>query len=203
MVPDFISESHHYYDNIGVPYKKGWTLKKVHSFTYLHNDYNIKTIYNYNDIYLIVKDKTREYNLFNNEIKFQKLDEYIWEEWTKLLEKSRVFFVDSLIEYGINEIEAYFLSINFCISTISKFRLQMFIEFGGQQQKATYNKTAFRNAINTLYHRFKNIAVYDKYIWSVEAVDERITSFREAFAIETAKLLAEETGAIIHTKLTL
>ena len=64
-------------------------------------------------------------------------------------------------------------------------------------------KTALRNAINYLDGRFQMMKVSTKYLWTKEAVDDMVADFCRETAIETANILAEETGAILHAKLML
>ncbi len=120
-----------------------------------------------------------------------------------MLEESRQFVVQSFLDFGIKEAEAHFLSIKVAKSIISKFRLKMFIDFGGKEKKLDFQRTALRNAINFLYQRFEFMSVQKNYLWSIKAVDEKVTRFKKEVAMETAKLLVEETGAIFHAKLML
>lgn len=189
--------------SFGIPFREWWSIGRVRAYTRLHCELWIDNVYNYNDIYKEVALRTRTYNIKSREFETQELDPFIWEEWTKLFEESRQFVLESFMDFGINEAEAHFLSIKFAKSVISKFRLKMFIDFGGQEGKEEFQRTALRNAINCLHLRFELMSVRDKYLWSVKAADERVGQFRRAAAQETVNLLVEETGAILHAKLML
>ncbi len=188
----------------GIPYKFGWPLSRIRAQTKLIRKYWLDDIYEYAIVADQVVDRTEQYDLSTGKItQGEILDQYMWEEWTSKLEESRQFVFESLLEFGLCEGEAHFLSIKMAVSTISKFRLKMFIEFGGANNKAEFQKTALRNAINYLDGRFQMIKVSDKYLWSKEAVDDIVADFCKAAAFETANILVEETGAILHAKLML
>jgi len=163
----------------------------------------IDDIYEYVDAAEQVSRRTQQYNHKTNAFEGETLDQYMWEEWTSKLEESRQFVFDTLLEFGLCEGEAHFLSIKVVASSISKFRLKMFIEFGGAKNRKEFEKTALRNAINYLSGRFETMKVSTKYLWTKEAAEEIVTDFCKETAIETANILVEETGAILHAKLML
>lgn len=187
----------------GIPFKEHWTIARVRAYTKLNCGFWIDDVYNYDVMNKEVIKRTSSYNLQLQKCDGQELDQYMWEEWTKVFEESRQFVQQSFIDFGISEAEAHFLSIRYAKSVISKFRLKMFIDFGGQDGKEEFQRTALRNAINYLYIRFDLMTVRAHYVWSVKAVDEKVSQFRKEAAVETAKLLVEETGAILHAKLVL
>lgn len=187
----------------GIPLKEHWSIGRVRAYTRLECDFWIDDVYDYDVINNDVVLRTKSYNFQKREFEAQELDPFIWEEWTKVFEESRQFVIDSFMEFGISEAEAHFLSIKFAKSVISKFRLKMFIDFGGQDGKEEFQRTALRNAINCLYIRFDIMSVKSNYLWSVNAADEKVGQFRRDAAIETVNLLVEETGAILHAKLML
>lgn len=187
----------------GIPFKEHWSIGRVKAYTKLNCGYWIDEVYDYNEAYKAVIKATKDYNTKIKEFESQELDQYIWEEWTKVFEESRQFVLQSLIDFGVSEAEAHFLSIRFAKNVISKFRLRMFIDFGGQENRKEFQRTALRNAVNFLWIRFDLMTVKANYLWSVKAVDEKVGQFRQEAAEETVKLLVEETGAIIHAKLML
>ena len=187
----------------GIPFKEHWTIARVRAYTKLNCGFWIDDVYNYDELNKDVIKRTSSYNLNLQKYEAQELDQYMWEEWTNLFEESRLFVLQSFIDFGLSEAEAHFLSIRFAKSVISKFRLKMFIDFGGKEGKEEFQRTALRNAINYLYIRFDLMTVKAHYLWSVKAADEKVSRFRKEAAAETAKMLVEETGAILHAKLML
>lgn len=187
----------------GIPFKLGWSLSRIRASTKMLRHYCIDDIYEYDKAAEQVFKRTQQWNFQTNKPEGEVLDEYMWEEWTTKLEESRQFVFDTLLEFGLCEGEAYFLSIKMTVSTISKFRLKMFIEFGGKDNRKEFEKTALRNAINYLDGRFQMMKVSTEYLWSKEAADDTVTDFCKETAIETANILIEETGAILHAKLML
>ena len=184
----------------GIPIRRGWKLDRIKAYTKLQCKFWLDDVYDY---YAAAEDvKYMTGDPFNN-TGGQELDQFIWEEWTNTLEESRQFVFESFLSFGINEVEAHFLSIKFVLSTISKFRVKMFIEFGGEKGKEDFRRTALRNAVNFLARRFLQMRVSSKYLWSVEAVDERLGQFRKEAAAETARILVEDVGSVFHAKLTL
>lgn len=187
----------------GVPFKEGWTLSRVAAYTKLNCGYWLDQVYDYKEAAQQVKGRTSYWNHQTSKMENQELDQYMWEEWTAKLEESRQYVFETLLEFGLEEGEAHFLSIKFVVSTINKFRLQMFIDFGGQESKQEFQRTGLRNAINHLSTRFERMKVKKTYMWSKEAADETVNEFYTEAAEETARLLVEETGAVIHAKLML
>jgi len=188
----------------GIPYKLGWPLSRIRANTKLRRKCWIDDIYEYAIAADQVLERTEKYDLITGKTtEGEILDQYIWEEWTSKLEESRQFVFESLLEFGLCEGEAHFLSIKMMVSTISKFRVRMFVEFGGANNRKEFEKTALRNAINYLDGRFQTMTVSTKYLWSKEAADDIVADFCRAAAFETANILIEETGAILHAKLML
>lgn len=193
------------YHGPGVPYKNGWPMEKIRMLTKIKHGYWFDDIYSYENIKNIAERKTEHENIIHGKPleDSQELDEFLWNEFTSKLEESRQIFHDALIDFGVCEQEAHFLSVKFILSTISKFRLKMWMEFGKEDGRKDYVRTALRNAVNILYRKFEAIKVYDQYLFSKEAVQSEVVEFRKQAALETARLLAEEVGAVLHSKLTL
>lgn len=187
----------------GIPFKTEWPLSRIRTTTKIIRNYWLDDLYDYDTASEQVFKRTQQWNFETGKPEGEALDQYMWEEWTDKLEESRIFTFETLIEFGLCEGEAHFLSIKTMSSTISKFRLKMFIEFGGQEGKEEFRRTALRNAINYLGGRFEMMKVSTKYLWTKEAAEDRVTDFCRETAIETANILIEETGAILHAKLML
>ncbi len=190
---------------VGIPFQDGWSLDDVKKITRARYGIWIDDVYDYESINentkFILETKKGYDGLGGNQI--PDLDPFLWEEFTEKLEEARQFVFESYLDYGLNEPESHFLAIKFAEVTISKFRLQLFIQFGGKETKKDFEATHLRNAINCLWYRFKQMKVYDKYLFSKKAASEEMAEFRKQAAIETSKVIIEETGAILHAKLTL
>ena len=188
---------------VGIPFQEGWSLDDIKKITRGRYEFWLDTVYDYKYINeqtkWILQSKKGYEGLALEQI--PDLDPFLWEEFTGKLEEARQFVFESYLAYGINKPESHFLSVKFAESTISKFRLQLFIEFGGKDTKRDFEATHLRNAINILWHRFLQMKVYDQYLFSKEAASEEMVEFRKQAAIETSRVIIEETGAILHAKL--
>ncbi len=190
---------------VGIPFQEGWTLDDVEKITRARYEFWLDDVYDYDQIngntkFILLGKKGYE-GLMEDQV--SDLDPFLWEEFTGKVEEARQFVFESYLAYGINEPESHFLAVKFAESVISKFRLQLFIEFGGKETKKEFEATHLRNAINVLWHRFKQMKVFDQYLFTKEAASEEMAEFRKQAAIETSRVIIEETGAILHAKLTL
>ena len=189
----------------GIPFREGWGMKKVRLFTKVKCGYWFDNVYDFDEISMRVRHllQNKAYQPGKPTKEVQELDPFLWEEFTGKIEKARQFAYDTFREYGVNEPESHFLSIKFARRIISEFRLQLFIQFGGKETKKEFENTALRNAINMLDGRFMMMSVYDQYLFSKLAASPELADFRKAAALETAREIIEETGAILHAKLTM
>ena len=189
----------------GIPFQEGWTLDDVKKITRGRYNFWLDDIYDYEFINeqtkWILQNKKGYDGLNLNQI--SDLDPFLWEEFTGKIEEARQFVFESYLAYGISDVESHFLAVKFAESVISKFRLQLFIDFGGKDTKKDFEATHLRNAINILWHRFKQMKVYDQYLFTKEAASSEMAEFRKQAAIETSRVIIEETGAILHAKLTM
>jgi hypothetical protein len=79
----------------------------------------------------------------------------------------------------------------------------MWREFNAGEDRTDYNSLPLKEAIGYLIIRFEMIMASDKYLFSKEAADGQLGAFRKSAAYEAARMLEEETGAILHAKITL
>lgn len=193
--------SQHHYDP-GIPYKKGWTWAKTKLYTKEDRGYWFDNLYLFDDIKFESEEQAKYHSEQQQKNGYSELDETLWSEICGILEEHRQFAESTFQEFGLNQFESHFLAIRVTMSAISKFRLQMFIEFGGQHRKGDFRRTALRNAINILWRRLASMNVDQTYIWSTEAVQPCVGAFKDQLAHEVTRRLME-TGAIFFAKITI
>ena len=197
-------------------YNTSWNLKRIKLATHSKCGFWFDTLYDFNTINdIILKDKI-EHDKLNSywggkPIEMIDLDPDIWEEIVNTIESARKFIYETCLEHKVSEFESHFLSINWAISTLKKFRNKFFKSLAtkiqsdhqGDYDRTQYDRAALQRAINILIARLNAMAIQEKYKWSKQAADGQLSYFRKQASWDIARELAEDTSAIIHTKLML
>lgn len=198
-------------------YNSSWDLKRIKLATHSKCGFWFDTLYDFNTINdLIQRDKFERDKMTSyfgeKPIEMIDLDPDIWEEIVDTLEPARKFIYETYLEHKVSEFESHFLSINWAISTLNKFRNKFFKSIvtkiqnddeGDYYDRTQYDRAALQKAINILIARLKAMAVQEKYKWSKQAAAGHLSYFRKQASWDIARELAEDTSAIIHTKLML
>lgn len=196
-----------------ISFNPKWNMKRVKIATVARAGVWIDKVYNYNlinDQFLLIKQRRENswamWN--NNQNEMTDLDPDVWDEIVNTLEPARQFVYDTCREFGVSEFESHFLSINWTINTIKKFRNKFFKAIADEKEfreydRTQYDRTALKEAINILLTYFRLMAIDENYIWSKEAVNGHLSQFKKEASWDIARELAEDTSAILHTKLML
>jgi hypothetical protein len=192
----------------GIDCGKGWSIKRYRTAAKADYELWLDNIYDYNSIFEKVKERQERKmdDMFFGAVREEvpvDLDPYLWDEFTKILENYRQLIEETCREYGVNDLESLLLSFKFAWSTLKKFRNMMWREFNAGEDRTDYNSLPLKEAIGYLIIRFEMIMASDKYLFSKEAADGQLGAFRKSAAYEAARMLEEETGAILHAKITL
>lgn len=192
----------------GIECNRNWSVKRYRTAAKADHDLWLDNIYDYNSIFERVKERqeNKMNDMFFGAVREEvpvDLDPYLWDEFTTTLENYRQMIEETCKDYGVNEFESMLLSLKFAWSTLKKFRNQMWREFNASDDRTDYNSLPLKEAIGLLIVRFERIMASETYLFSKEAADGRLGAFRKSAAYEAAQLLEEETGAIMHAKITL
>lgn len=200
----------------GILCEASWSVKRYRTVCKAQNNgLWISNVYDYNNMmnYVTAKQDQKLTNVIFN-INFNhpndnddqdapiEIDEFLWNEVCQILEDSRQFIEESCRQYGVNELESLLLSLKFCWSVIKKFRNMLWKGLHAEENPNDYIMSPLREGLSYLINRFDSMMPSDEYIFSKNAVDEKLSTFRKEAAYETAIML-EETGAILHSKLIL
>lgn len=199
----------------GIACDNTWTIKRYRTVCKAQNNgLWINNVYDYNTMMNYVSSKQInkiDFPILNINLSINDtekdiptdVDEFLWSEISRILEDSRQFIEKSCRQYGINELESLLLSLKFCWSVIKKFRNMLWRGLHADTNMNDYVNSPLREALTYLITRFEMMMPSEDYIFSKNAVDEKLSSFRKEAAFETASMLEEETGAILHAKLML
>lgn len=182
----------------GITPKPNWSLSFIHSFTQEEIGFRLDSLYNYDTFNDRCKKKLMDNDRQSDDV--AELDEHMWSVVTEYIEECRKFIFDTCKEEGVNECEAYFLSLKFVWSALRKFRNKFYRELDNRED---YDATPLKIAINFLMFRVKQMMAPESYKFSATAADGRLGQFRKSVAWAAAEYLAEETGVIFHAKVTL
>ena len=194
-------------------YSPGWTLKRVKLATRALHGYTIDGIYDYetlNQYYEQNREVRNHYRFVEDHREMTDFDEAMWDEFVSTFEEARQFIEQTCKDEGVNEVESYFLSIKWSVSTLKKFRNKLFKNIVGNAKnsyggldRTEYDQLALKEVLNMLIKRFENISMPKEHRWSKEASNGELSQFRKEASWDIARELAEDTGVILHAKLTL